>query len=169
MSNCWEISSLCLRTGSSRSSRCSSVTSAILRQPEEILNAEFCARWSRHQLVSLCDGVLTGLQWMSIERPIAWLVVSKVSFSQPQVEPVSAFNSLLRCCTFTAILSQCCVKVRVNQKIGSLMATADMVGLESALSWELPFLLVLKHCLANLQCCQIGRLSVRNHVGVNNC
>ena len=32
--------------------------------------------------------------------------------SQPQVEPTSAFNTLLRCCTSTAILFQCCVKVR---------------------------------------------------------
>ena len=32
--------------------------------------------------------------------------------SQHQVESASAFNTLLRYCTFTAILLQCCVKVR---------------------------------------------------------
>ena len=40
-----------------------------------------------------------------------------VSLSQPQVEQASAFNTLLCCCTFTAILLQCCVKVRCLSNI----------------------------------------------------
>ena len=40
MANCWEINSLCWRTGSSRASRCSSASYVILRQPVVILSAE---------------------------------------------------------------------------------------------------------------------------------
>ena len=43
-----------------RASSSSSATSSILRQPVSILSAEFCAR--RLQLVSLTDGVETGMQ-----------------------------------------------------------------------------------------------------------
>ena len=60
--NCWEIRSLCCRTISSRASWCSSAKSTILRQPVTFLSAEFCARCSRLQLVSQCDGVLSRQQ-----------------------------------------------------------------------------------------------------------
>ena len=58
------------------------------------------------------DGVHTWQQQLSIERQIAWLVVSKVFLSQPQVVPANAFNTLLRCCT---LLRYCCsVVVRIE-------------------------------------------------------
>ena len=72
MAKCWETSSLCWRNSSSRASWCNSATSTISRQPVAINSAEFCACLSRLQLVSVSDGVKTGKQQLSIERPIAW-------------------------------------------------------------------------------------------------
>ena len=85
-----------------------------------IFRAETCAHWSRLQLVSVGDGVQTGQQLLSIERPI---------------EPVSPFNTLLPCSTFTAILLQCCAKVRWVSSV-----TPNTLGFfSSGITWPASF------------------------------
>ena len=74
--NCWDISSLCWRSGISRASWCNSVTSAISRQPVAILSAEICAQWSLLKFVSLCDGV----QAVAENWAANWLVCRQQGF-----------------------------------------------------------------------------------------
>ena len=60
-----------------------------------------------------------------------------------RVEPDSAFNTLLRCCNFTAILFGCCVKVRWVSSV-----TPNTFGLfSSGSTWSACFTCGCNCCL----------------------